>query len=290
MKSLVIGVDLGGTKIEAVLFDGKRVRRVVRAATPTTTYAAVLTQVVDLVTQLRTKEVGAIGIGTPGYVHNGVLYGGPNTKLLNTKRLAGDLQKRLKLPVVHENDAKCFALAEARFGAAKGKQHVVGLIVGTGVGSGIVLDGHIIRGALGAAGEVGHMPYKDKDYEYYAAGPAILRNYARAGGKEPLSVEEILRTKRSVSQKALLAAREETYDALARLCASIINTCNPAVIVVGGGVAKSIDYTALRTRTKQYALPEPFAACIITKFKLSDSAGSIGAAFLALEIEKKERK
>jgi glucokinase len=283
----VIGVDVGGTKIEAILFDGKKVLKSVRVpAQADKPYKIVLKTVLDVINQVRSPQTAAIGLATPGYIHNGKIHNAPNNPSLNGRPIAADVQKELKLPVVHENDAKCFAFAEARVGAGKGKQHIIGVIVGTGVGGGLVLNGKLYRGAIGAAGEIGHMPYLDSEYEAYAAGPAIASAYKKAGGVRALSAGDILRYVKSQNKKeheAIVTAQKGCYEALARLSASLINTFNPEVIVYGGGVSKSIDYKRLRKETAKYALSEPFAVCKQLKHTISDSAGSMGAAQLALE-------
>jgi predicted NBD/HSP70 family sugar kinase len=277
-----IGIDLGGTKIEAILHDGKRIKKTARVPTEDEGgYEHVLANIATAVEAVRTPDVIAVGIGTPGYVNEGILRGCPNNPALEAKPLAADLSKKLGLPVVHENDAKLFGLAEARLGAGKGKQNVVGLIVGTGVGAGIIVDGHILRGALGAAGEIGHAPYLDKDFEFFTSGPALERMYKEAGGEKNYLSKDIL--KKLFADAPAKQVRERHRDHLARLVATIVNTFNPDVIVFGGGVAKSIDYKKLREAVKQYALPVPFAHVKLTPFAVSDSAGAIGAAMLARE-------
>jgi predicted NBD/HSP70 family sugar kinase len=284
-----IGIDMGGTKIESVLFDGKRVVKRFRIATePERGYVRILANLTTAVRRVRTGTaipIRGIGLALPGCVHRGTVFGsGTLGAVLHNRRIADDLAKRTKLPVVMENDAKLFALAETRLGAGKGKRHVIGLIIGTGVGAGVVVDGTVLRGALGAAGEIGHAPYEGHDFEFFTAGPAYRRLYLEAGGTDDaMDARRILTLPVNKRDYAVTQARERALDATARLCATLINTFNPEVIVFGGGVSLSLDYTELRRRTKVYTLPNAFAACSLRKHAISDSAGGIGAAVLARE-------
>ena len=283
--TLVIGVDVGGTKIEAILFDGKRVLKQTRTVTKgKQSYSAALDAIVAAIQEVRTRKVKAIGIGLPGIVRDSKLCFSPHTPALIGRPVAVDISKRTRLPVFVENDAKLFALAEARIGAAKGKSHVAGLTIGTGIGCGLVIEGRVYRGASGGAGEWGHVPYLEKDYESYAGGVAgIERLYAVLTDKKLKSAEVLRKT-----DAASTAVREEALDALARLLASIINSLNPEVIVLGGSVTKSLSIPDVRNRTRKYSIADNYKHCRIVKYKISDSSGSTGAALLALESLKRK--
>lgn len=298
MKNLVVGVDLGGTKIEAILFDGKKVLKKVRIPTQADkSYATVLGNIVKAVNAVRTKDVVAVGISSPGAVDSeGILHGGPNTKCLQQKAVAKDVSKKVKLPTVQENDSKCFALAEAAVGAGKGKTYVVGVIVGTGVSCGLVVNGRIYRGATGSAGELGHAPFNDNDYEYYCSGPGTVNSYNAFGGKQSMTTEKILLTKTKTfatdevpksEESAVLLAQNYTYDSLARFSATVIRAYNPEVIVFGGGVSKSLDFDRLKKRTSLYLKEKHLKPVKFTRYALSDSAGAIGAGMLAFDVVKK---
>jgi fructokinase len=157
-----LGVDLGGTKIEAVALDaaGRELARR-RVATPREDYARTLQAIVDLVAAIeREAEAGcSVGIGTPGAAsaRTGCMKNS-NSTWLNDQPLVGDLEAALGRPVRIANDANCFALAEAVDGAARGARIVFGVILGTGVGGGIVVDGRVLEGANAIAGEWGHNP------------------------------------------------------------------------------------------------------------------------------------
>jgi predicted NBD/HSP70 family sugar kinase len=279
----VIGIDIGGTKIEVILYDGKKVLGQTRIPTDSNKpYKVIFDHIVTTIQSFQAHDVQAIGISTKGFLYKGKLAYAPTG--LRGKAIHVDLQKKFNVPVVLENDAKCFAFAETMAGAAKGKKNVVGIIVGTGIGSGIIVNSSVYRGSIGSAGEVGHSPYKDKDFEYYASGPGIVRLYKEAGGTKELSTEQILKYKSFFRKDpAVTKAQEQAYDALGRLCATIIDTLNPEMIVFGGGVSKSLDYSRLRKATKQYCMPMPFENVKLVQFKIADSAGSIGAAHLAMQ-------
>lgn len=275
--TFVIGVDVGGTKIEAVLFDGKKVLKQARIATKGKhSYRAALDAIITAIQEVRVPKVKAIGIGLPGVVDNGKFDTCPNIPVLAGKPVAKDISKASRLPVFMENDAKLFALAEARMGAGKGKSNVIGLILGTGTGAGVVANDKILRGARGATGEIGYVPYLEKDYEYYTSGQSLERLYKENTGEERTAAE-ILSTDHPVVAVY--------YDHLSRLCSLITAAYNPDVIVIGGGVSKSLNYKLLERETHKY-LPQKLAARIV-KYKISDSSGSIGAALLALESLKK---
>ncbi len=280
----VIGVDVGGTKIEAILFDGQKVLKSIRIPTEAEKkYTHVLQNIMRAIDAVRDKHVSAIGIGTPGYVDNGVLYGCRNNPSLVKKHLARDISKLSGLRVLHENDAKCFALAEAVLGAAKHKKSVAGIVIGTGVGTALVIDTRIIRGKDGAAGELGHAPYLEGHFEQYIAGPGVQRLYKEAGGTIARDTAQILLAGKSAPDwSALNTVRKIHLEALARLVATMIFAYNPTIIVFGGGLSRSINFSALRKRVKALVPSTHLANTPLKPFKISDSAGSIGAALLAL--------
>jgi fructokinase len=244
-----IGVDLGGTKIEAVALEGdnrERGRR--RIASPRDDYAGTVEAIGRLVEDLeRELDVEAsVGIGTPGAVSPATgLMKNCNSVWLNGRPLAADLARRLGRPVRLANDANCFALSEARDGAGAGARVVFGVIVGTGTGGGLVVDGRIWTGPNAIAGEWGHNPLpwprggewpgppcycgRTGCIETFLSGPGLARDLggptqdiaARAARGEPAA-------------EASLARYEER---MARALASVINVVDPDVIVLGGGLS-----------------------------------------------------
>ena len=207
-----IGVDLGGTKIEAVVLadEGQVVARR-RRATPRRSYAETLDAVIELVRDLESEigERASLGIATPGALspHTGLIKNANSTQLIG-QRLDEDLGEALNRPVRIANDANCFALSEAVDGAARGARVVFGVILGTGVGGGIVVEGRVLTGRQAIAGEWGHNPLPwpraselpgPRCYcgrygciETFLSGPGLARDY-REGPQETLSAQEIVR-------------------------------------------------------------------------------------------------
>ena len=198
-----IGIDLGGTKIEALALgdDGREIFRH-RVPTPSGDYAATLKAIADLVTSIESKfgRKGSVGIGTPGAISPRTgLIKNSNSVVLNGRSLDRDLSAALSRPLRIENDANCFALSEAVDGAARGASVVFGVILGTGVGAGIVVDKRIISGRNRIAGEWGHNPLpwpraeelpgpscycgKTGCIETFLSGPGLAREFRIRTGK-----------------------------------------------------------------------------------------------------------
>jgi fructokinase len=252
--SLRIGIDLGGTKIEAIALSrtgGEIARR--RAATPRD-YAGSLDAIVALVAELErlANAAGSVGVGIPGtIVPRTGLVKNANSTWLNGRPLGRDLEERLSRPVRLMNDANCFALSEATDGAAAGAHVVFGVILGTGVGGGIVVDGRCLSGANLIAGEWGHnpLPWLTADerpgpscycgkagcVETWVSGPGVERDHAKHTGLA-LSSREIVAAAASGDPGAA-ATLARYHDRLGRALASLINVLDPDVVVLGGGMS-----------------------------------------------------
>ena len=250
-----IGVDLGGTKIEAIaltsdgaVFDRKRV------ATPRNDYRGTIRAIVELVDTLEDEigERASVGIGTPGAISPATgMVKNSNSGWLNGKPLAEDLTARLDRPLRFANDADCFALSETRDGAAAGARTVFGVILGTGVGGGIVVDGRILTGPNAIGGEWGHNPLpwpataewpgpycycgRTGCIERFLSGPGMARDFREATGETLEPPEIAVRALGGdAAAEACLARFEER---LARGLAAVINLLDPDVIVLGGGLS-----------------------------------------------------
>jgi predicted NBD/HSP70 family sugar kinase len=251
-----IGVDLGGTKIEAVALDALgAVRWRERRATPAGDYAATLDTIAALVAaaDLATGARGTVGVATPGALSR--LTGrikNSNSTCLNGRPLGADLEARLGRPVRLANDADCFALSEASDGAAAGAAVVFGAILGTGVGGGIVVGGRVLDGPNGIAGEWGHNPLPGGDgadggdapacycgrrgcVETWLSGPGLAADHARSTGRT-LGAERIA-SAAAAGDAACHATLERYCTRLARALAVVVNILDPDVIVLGGGVS-----------------------------------------------------
>jgi fructokinase len=246
-----IGVDLGGTKIEGVLMDAtgaERVRR--RRPTPRAQgYEAIVAAVADLALRLEGEAhaVCTIGVGTPGAVSRRTgLMKNCNTTALNGRPLHRDLERALGREVRLENDANCFALSEAQDGAGRDKRVVFGVILGTGVGGGLVVDGQLHSGPNAIAGEWGHVVIDDRGPACYCgrrgcvetllSGPALAASYVEAGGEPGLDARAI--AERAEGGEELASATLERWlEWFGRAMAVVVNVVDPDVIVLGGGLS-----------------------------------------------------
>lgn len=295
-----IGVDLGGTKTEAVaLGPGDAIVARERAPTPRDDYDGILSTIVALVHRVEGMagaRAEGIGIGIPGALSPITgLVRNANTVILIGQPLDRDLERALGRPVRVENDANCFALAEARAGAARGYRTVCGLILGTGAGSGIVVDGRVLVGPNRIAGEWGHTPLprmRDDErpgpqcycgrrgcLELWVSGTGLELDHQRATGGRRRKGAEIAALAKG-GDGAAQAALERHLDRLGRGLSVIVNILDPDAVVIGGGLS-NLDhlYGALKEATR----PHIFADCFetpILKNALGDSAGVIGAAWL----------
>ena len=294
-KSNRIGIDLGGTKIEGILLDatGAIVRRE-RVPTPRGDYFAILDAISDLTSILTKDKHLPVGIGTPGSVSpSSPIMRNSNSTCLNGKNLGDDLEHHLNRPVKLANDADCFALSEASDGAGKDHSMVFGVILGTGVGGGIVVDSKLIQGTNGISGEWGHNPMpeiKETDgnrqcfcgrvncVETWLSGPGHSKTYEIQHGKV-FSAKEIsaMDIKKDVLAKKVL---DEYFEQLASALAFIINIIDPSTIVLGGGVS-NIDriYEELPSKLRKYVFSDHIAT-LIKKAQHGDSSGVRGAAWL----------
>lgn len=296
---LRIGIDLGGTKIEGiVLADNGEVRQRLRVPTPQGDYDATVATVVAVIRQLD-AAVGvqpAVGIGTPGAVSTltGTMKN-CNSTCLNGRPLREDLIARLGREVRIANDADCLALSEASDGAGQGAATVFAAILGTGVGGGIVVEGRLLRGANGIAGEWGHNPlpglgdhFEDERracycgrcncIETYLSGPGLSATHRRLGGATRAAVDIAARAD---GGEALAAAALDRYQRqLAAALAMVINLLDPEVVVLGGGLS---NLPSLYRRVPQLWGEFVFSDSVRTRLvpaHFGDASGVRGAARL----------
>lgn len=293
-----IGVDLGGTKIEGVLLDAAgREQARLRVPTPQHDYAGTLAALAQVVAALGAPDA-SVGIGAPGSerletdADGRRLWGGANSTWLNGRPLAHDAREALGRPVALANDANCFAVSEATDGAAAGARVVFGVIIGTGVGGGTVVNGTPLAGRHGIAGEWGHtpLPWMTPDehpgracfcgrhgcIETFLAGPSLEQYHAARGGDPALRGTEIALGRDGPAR----AAFDAYVDRLGRALAMVVNIIDPDVIVLGGGLSK-IDalYERLPPAVAARAFTDGFSAPIVRNAH-GDSSGVRGAAWL----------
>jgi fructokinase len=293
-----IGIDLGGTKIEGVVLDeGNQVVLRRRVATESAAgYEHIVERVGYVADELLrlAPDCPMIGIGTPGAVSQRTgRMKNCNTVCLNDRDLPGDLQRRIGKPVLVENDANCFVLAEATCGAATAAGVVFGIIMGTGVGGGIVCDGKLLRGPQRIAGEWGHHsidPNGPDCYcgqkgcvERYISGPAVERRY-QAETNEVVPMIDIVARARA-GERAATQAVTAFLDRFGRALANVVTILDPDVIVLGGGLS-NIDelYDAGRRAVARYVFNDELRTPI-RRHALGDTAGVIGAALLVTQAD-----
>jgi len=299
-----IGVDLGGTKIEAVALDPEgRIAHRARVPAPQHDYSATLSAISGLVGALEAKLGGKapVGVGIPGAlsIATGLVKNANSTWLIG-KPFDRDLSRLLERPVRVANDANCFALSEAVDGAGKGARVVFGVILGTGCGGGLVIAGQVHVGRNAIAGEWGHnaLPWPRDDerpgppcycgkrgcIETWLSGPGFSRAHEEASGErlEPAAIAA-----RAANGEAAAWASIEAYaDRLARGLASVINLLDPDVIVLGGGLS-NLDF--LYSDVPQLLGKYVFSDRVDTPVKRAvhgDSSGVRGAAWLRAPEEK----
>ena len=283
-----IGIDVGGTKIEGVLLDENfDVIQRKRIPTPQNDYSQILYSIVNLVNDLSTKD-STIGVCTPGIICKTTgLIKNSNTQCLIGKSFDKDLEKLLEQKIIMDNDANCFALAEAKMGIAKNYDVVFGVIMGTGVGGGIIIDGKIHRGRTNIAGEWGHhilYPNGNKCYcgkngcvETYLSGPSLEHHWSKISGKNKPLVEIV----KDLDDKDTEQWKNKFLDDFGTSLANVIDILDPDAIVLGGGVS-NIDFLYSEGRDSVYE--KVFSDLVdtpILKNKLGDSAGVFGACLIS---------
>ncbi|RMG38454.1 MAG: ROK family protein [Gammaproteobacteria bacterium] len=292
MRQTRLGIDLGGTKIEGALLaaDGTLIRRL-RIPTPQGDYQGTLAAIASLVERLDPGGDLPVGIGTPGSLSpaSGLLRNA-NSTCLNGRPLLQDLIARLNRTVRIANDADCFALSEAVDGAARDARTVFGVIIGTGTGAGIVVDGQLLAGPNAIAGEWGHNPLpwptpeelpgppcycgKRGCIETYLSGPGMTRDHGGA-----LDAPAIVAAARD-GEPAACATLDRYCDRLARALASVINVLDPEAIVLGGGMGQiEALYHELPLRLPRYLFSDTFNTRILRP-QHGDASGVRGAAWL----------
>ncbi|MBC7952106.1 MAG: ROK family protein [Rhodospirillaceae bacterium] len=293
--TLRIGIDLGGTKTEAIALDRASGAELARQRVPTErgSYDGTIRTIVELVGGLETQlgRTGSVGIGIPGTISpkTGLVKNANSTWLIG-KPFDRDLEAALGRPVRLANDADCFALSEATDGAGKGAATVFGVILGTGVGGGMVVGGRLVCGPNAIAGEWGHnpLPWPEADelpghycycgkmgcIETFLSGPALERDFG-----EGMAAPDIVRLAEQGDDKAEgVLARYE--DRLARALATIINVLDPHVIVLGGGVGNMARlYREVPKLWGEYVFSDSVETKLLAPLH-GDSSGVRGAAWL----------
>ena len=314
MKKYRIGVDIGGTNIKIALvdFDGKIAYSNTVPTRAEMGYEAGVNNIKQAIKDLMqetnqdSKTIEAIGFGLPGQIDykSGIVKNLPNIPGWVNIPLAKMIEDEFSIPTKLDNDVRCAALGELNFGAGKGCENLICITVGTGIGSGIVLNGKLVRGAANAAGEIGHIKMSINDgplcgcgdygcLEAYASGPAIVsmaREYI-SGGKsakyKEMAPDGVI-TPYIVAQSALQgdAVSIQIFKQIGKIIgvglSSVINLLNPEKIIIGGGVADAgeILLEPIRQTILDRAMPIQAQSVEVVNAQLANTAGVIGASLL----------
>ena len=296
---MILGIDLGGTKIEGIILKSDKepieIERLRINTEEDKGYNQIINNIKKLVDTLENKvnyKFKKIGIGTPGTLDPETqLLKNSNSQNLNNKSIKSDLENLLGKKVNIENDANCFALAETKFGAVKDQMPhakiVFGVIIGTGVGGGIIIDNKILYGKQGIGGEWGHTIIKDEGEMCYCgkkgcvesviSGRALQKYYTSLSG-EKLSFKNIYKNIETDLNAKKTLKRMITY--FGKGLSNVVNIIDPDIIVLGGGLSNTNElYDQGYQELKKYVFNPTFKTKII-KPKLGDSAGVYGAALL----------
>ena len=235
----LIGIDLGGTKINAGLVKGQEIidKNYILIPQQAKSEWEIINIIIDLIKDLRSRnDAIGIGIGVPSILNRekGIIYNVQNIPSWKEVHLADILYKEFGIPVFLDNDANCFALGEYQFGLGKNCKNMVGLTIGTGMGAGIITNGHLISDANGGAGEFGMIQYKDGIFEDYCSGKFFKKQYHLSG-------EALLNLANQGNLEAL-DAFEQFGKHLGNAIKAIMYAVDPQKIIIGGSVVKSAKY------------------------------------------------
>ena len=302
-----LGIDFGGTSVKFGVVQGQDV--IAQAPAIATDDFQEAEPLIDAIVyiiedlQCHHPEISAIGVGVPGFVDfsTGTIHNLTNVKGWKNIPLRDILHSRTKLPVTIENDANCMAYAEWKVGAGMGKDHLVCITLGTGVGGGIITHGHMLRGAKSVAGELGQtsIDYRGRKGAYGNLGSLedyIGNNEIAADARDTYAGHDIQKSITDCSPAALSQAAAagdeiavEIWRGIAeKLACTVVNACwllNPAAIIIGGGVAKAAEllFDPLKECIQQQLSPAFLEDLEILPARFSNNAGIIGAATLAIE-------
>jgi glucokinase len=318
-ESVFIGIDLGGTTLKGALVSGVgEILQGIRIETERESSDRLFEQIVGAVRTLREDRisgdrVAGVGIGIPGLVNRKTnrIEVMTNLPALAEVDLIGELERETDLPIALDNDANSAAYGELQAGAARGHREVFFVTLGTGIGSGLIMNGQIYRGAAGFAGEFGHMTIDPEGIECacgnigcletIASGPNIVRRTRERLYRDrtsslsrlaiprdrELTAEDIARAARDGDEMAQVMM-ERTGMFLGIAIAAVINLLNVEMVVMGGGVMEAGDLILKPTinETRRRAFPPSFSSCEMVIAQLGPQAGMIGAALMARDLAK----
>jgi glucokinase len=293
---MIIGLDIGGTNIKGVLINGKQI--IASISVPVQSRInrkMIINQISECIKSLKgKKKIAGIGIGvaSPVDFKEQKILNPPNIRGLKNLQLGKIIAKKFGVKTAIDNDVHSMVFAEVTLGAAKGKKSVVGLAIGTGVGGGIFMDGKIVRGKNGTAGELGHMTIIKNGWKCSCGSKGCLEAYIAESGQERLAKELLGRKMDSIvlqklaekGNKKAIKAWKIIGENLGLGLANIVDTLNPEVIVVGGGIARAgklLFGPAIATMKKNIVSKRAKNTKVVSA-KLGKFSGAIGATLLTL--------
>ena len=269
-----IGVDLGGTNMRVGLTDGSTLVNSVIEPCPSTE-DEVLNQLKRQIAQLMSPEVTSVGIGVPSVVDSvqGIVYNVANIPSWKEVHLKEQLEREFGIPVAVNNDANCFALGVWKYGEGKGTKDMVGLTMGTGIGSGIIINGELYNGVNTGAGEIGSLPFKDADYEFYCSSRFFSELHGDTGANFGKRAQE--------GDAEAVAVWNEFGGNVGELIKAVLFTYAPEAIIIGGGFASAFPLfeTAMRASLESFPYPANVSATRIMPSTMPHAA-IIGASLL----------
>jgi len=306
MKKLVIGIDVGGTNTKLGIIN-RSGNVVARTSLSTKSYMLNKNKLIDAIVdsikglileyKVSCKDIIGIGVGLPGLIDpkKGIVKILTNIPGWKNVPLKNILQKRLNIPVFLENDVNLITLGEFRYGAGINQKNVICMTLGTGVGSGLILNGMLYEGEGYAAGELGHMPLNEKGpscncggfgcFERYVGNKYLEKKARRYFKNNQLTLEDVGRLAGKGNKKAI-RFWEETALHIGNALTGVVNLLNPNLIIIGGGVANSYRFISrvIRDTIRARAMKVPGAMVKISKAKLGSNAGLLGAKVLVDEM------
>lgn len=271
-----IGIDLGGTNMRVGLTDGATlVNSVIEPCPSKEAEKVVINQLKRQVAQLMSEDVTSIGVGVPSVVDSqqGIVYNVANIPSWKEVHLKEILEKEFGVPVAVNNDANCFALGVWKYGEGKGTKDMVGLTMGTGIGSGIIIDGKLYNGVNTGAGEIGSLPFKDADYEFYCSSRFFSELHGDTGAN--------FGKRAQAGDAEAVAVWNEFGGNVGELIKAVLFTYAPEAIIIGGGIANAFPLyeQAMRQSLESFPYPANVAATRIEPSTLANAA-MLGASLL----------
>lgn len=274
-----IGIDLGGTNMRVGLTDGATLVNSVIEPCPTKeTEEVVLNQLKRQIAQLMSADVTGIGIGVPSVVDSvrGIVYNVANIPSWKEVHLKEQLEQEFGIPVAVNNDANCFALGVWKYGEGKGTKDMVGLTMGTGIGSGLIINGQLYNGVNTGAGEIGSLPFKDADYEFYCSSRFFSHLHGDTGAN--------FGKRAQAGDAEAIAVWNEFGQNVGELIKAVLFTYAPEAIIIGGGIASafSLFEAPMRASLESFPYPANVAATRIMPSTLPNAA-ILGAGALIID-------